>query len=125
MYVEDKVSHRGPFPIDVTASQTVIELKRQIAKEFEIPTEVQRWILGKELVTDDTTTLKDHKITEGCPVFLYLVAPGEFWHAIILEIVRISSTNYRSFFAFYFRFNPRLELFLTEKRIIFGRIECY
>lgn len=119
MYVEDKVSHRGPFPIDVTATQTVIELKRQIAKEFEIPMEVQRWILGKELVTDDGTTLKDHKITEGCPVFLYLVAPGELWHrkcsnlAIILEIVRISSTNYRSFFAFYFHFNPRLELFLT------------
>ncbi|CAG9772764.1 unnamed protein product [Ceutorhynchus assimilis] len=75
MYVEDKVSHRGPFPIDVTESQTVAELKQQIAAEFEIPVEVQRWILGKELVVDDNSSLKHHNITEGCPVFLYLVAP--------------------------------------------------
>ncbi|XP_050295227.1 uncharacterized protein LOC126735315 isoform X2 [Anthonomus grandis grandis] len=75
MYVEDKVSHRGPFPVEVTESQTVAQLKEQISREFEIPVEVQRWILGKELVTDDNSTLKDHKITQGCPVFLYLVAP--------------------------------------------------
>ena len=77
MYVEDKVSHRGPFSIDVTETQTVADLKAQIAREFEIPVEVQRWILGKELVVDDCNTLKDHAITEGCPVFLYLVAPGK------------------------------------------------
>lgn len=76
MYVEDKVSHRGPFPIDVVETQTVAELKRQIARDFEIPEEVQRWILGKELVEDDTSTLKDHQVAPGCAVFLYLVAPG-------------------------------------------------
>ncbi|XP_030748992.1 uncharacterized protein LOC115877061 [Sitophilus oryzae] len=75
MYVEDKVSHRGPFPIDVQESQTVLDLKEQIFREFEIPVDVQRWILGKELVTNDSATLKDHHITEGCPVFLYLVKP--------------------------------------------------
>ncbi|XP_066254774.1 uncharacterized protein [Euwallacea similis] len=75
MYVEDKVSHRGPFPIDVTETQTVAELKQQICREFEIPVEVQRWILGKQLVVEDTSTLKDHKITQGSAVFLYLVAP--------------------------------------------------
>lgn len=77
MYVEDKVSHRGPFPIEVTADQTVAELKAQIEKEFEIPADYQKWILGKELVTNENSTLKDYNITtEGCPVFLYLVAPG-------------------------------------------------
>ncbi|XP_076253743.1 uncharacterized protein LOC143192349 isoform X1 [Rhynchophorus ferrugineus] len=75
MYVEDKVSHRGPFPIEVVENQTVAELKAQIFREFEIPVDVQRWILGKELITDDNSTLKDHNITEGCPVFLYLVTP--------------------------------------------------
>ncbi|XP_045470586.1 uncharacterized protein LOC123677895 [Harmonia axyridis] len=75
MYVEDKVSHRGPFPFQVRAEQTVGELKRQVEKEFEIPINVQRWILGKELATDDSATLKDNNITDGCPIFLYLVAP--------------------------------------------------
>lgn len=78
MYVEDKISHRGPFPLEVTETQTVAELKKQVEKEFEIPVNVQRWILGKELATDDNATLKDHNITtERCPVFLYLVAPGK------------------------------------------------
>lgn len=77
MYVEDKISHRGPFPIEVDPKQTVAELKTQVEKEFEIPIDYQRWILGKELVIDDNSTLKDHNIsTDGCPVFLYLVAPG-------------------------------------------------
>ncbi|KAK9737140.1 Ubiquitin family [Popillia japonica] len=76
MFVEDKLSHRGPFPIQVTAEETVGELKKQIEKDFEIPANVQRWILGKELATDDKSTLKDHHVTNnGCPVFLYLVAP--------------------------------------------------
>ncbi|VEN56802.1 unnamed protein product [Callosobruchus maculatus] len=75
MYVEDKVSHRGPFPLNVVPELTVAELKTQVEKEYEIPAEFQRWILGKELVTKDTATLKDHNITDGCPVFLYLVAP--------------------------------------------------
>lgn len=76
MYVEDKISHRGPFPINVKLNQTVAELKIQIEREFEIPRNVQRWILGKELAVDDCVTLKDHHVTvDGCPIFLYLVAP--------------------------------------------------
>ncbi|KRT79982.1 Ubiquitin [Oryctes borbonicus] len=77
MFVEDRLSHRGPFTIPVTAEQTVGKLKQQVEKDFEIPTNVQRWILGKELATDDKSTLKDHHVTtNGCPVFLYLVAPN-------------------------------------------------
>ncbi|KAF5282821.1 hypothetical protein FQR65_LT02818 [Abscondita terminalis] len=76
MYVEDKISHRGPFPINVNEDQTVAQLKIQVEKEFQIPIVVQRWILGKELASDDNATLKDlHVTTTGCSVFLYLVAP--------------------------------------------------
>lgn len=91
MYVEDKISHRGPFAIEVTQEQTVAELKEQVQEEFEIPTNVQRWILGKELASDDKATLKDHDITtEGCPVFLYLVASSginktKIFHFLILH----------------------------------------
>ncbi|XP_031343206.1 uncharacterized protein LOC116170823 isoform X2 [Photinus pyralis] len=75
MYVEDKVSHRGPFQINVGEDHTVAELKLQVENEFQIPVVVQRWILGNELATDDSTTLKDLNITPGCSIFLYLVAP--------------------------------------------------
>ncbi|CAG9853836.1 unnamed protein product [Phyllotreta striolata] len=76
MYVEDKISHRGPFPVEVSPEQTLARLKDQVEKEFEIPKAFQRWILGKDLVTDDNSKLKDFGITrDDCPVFLYLVAP--------------------------------------------------
>lgn len=93
MYVEDKISHRGPFPIQVTENQTVAQLKQQIEREFEIPVDVQRWILGKELVTNDNASLKEHNVTsEGCPVFLYLVAPG-----IIVYFQVVLCLNFISF----------------------------
>ncbi|KAF5297692.1 hypothetical protein FQA39_LY12023 [Lamprigera yunnana] len=76
MYVEDKVSHRGPFPINVNEDQTVAQLKVQVEREFQIPIVVQRWILGKELASDDNAKLKElHVTTAGCSIYLYLVAP--------------------------------------------------
>ena len=37
---------------------------------------MQRWILGRKLAEDDNQTLAQNRVTtEGCPVFLYLVAP--------------------------------------------------
>ncbi|XP_059486084.1 titin-like isoform X2 [Neocloeon triangulifer] len=78
MYVEDKVSHQGPIPLSVHAGMTVGELKGKVHQEFEIPADVQRWILGKQLASDDNKTLKQHSVaTGGCVVFLYLVAPPE------------------------------------------------
>ncbi|CAH1960123.1 unnamed protein product [Acanthoscelides obtectus] len=94
MYVEDKVSHRGPFPLNVVPELTVAELKKQVEREYEIPAVFQRWILGKELVTKDTATLKDHNITDGCPVFLYLVAPEQKSAAnVILSTKDLPSTS--------------------------------
>nr|CAD7570822.1 unnamed protein product [Timema californicum] len=76
MYVEDKVSHQGPIPLQVTPVLTVAQLKDKVEQEFEIPAGVQRWILGKLLASDDSKTLADHSISSGgCPIFLYLVAP--------------------------------------------------
>ena len=49
---------QGPIVIEVSPSITVAELKVQVEKEFEIPVDVQKWILGKQLVGEDTTTLE-------------------------------------------------------------------
>uniref|UniRef100_A0AAR5Q1I9 RanBP-type and C3HC4-type zinc finger-containing protein 1 n=1 Tax=Dendroctonus ponderosae TaxID=77166 RepID=A0AAR5Q1I9_DENPD len=75
MYIEDKISHRGPFSLTVIPSQTVAALKQQVFKKFQIPVEVQRWILGNVLVLDDDCTLEEFRIAAGSSVFLYLVSP--------------------------------------------------
>ncbi|XP_046676414.1 uncharacterized protein LOC124364747 isoform X3 [Homalodisca vitripennis] len=76
MFVEDKLSHQGPFPVQVSPSMTVAQLKARVERQFEIPVTVQRWILGKELAADDTATLQQLGVSRAhCPVFLYLVAP--------------------------------------------------
>lgn len=52
------------------------ELKAKIHTEFEIPTNVQRWIIGKNLADRDEASLNELQAVNGSPVFLYLVAPG-------------------------------------------------
>ncbi|KAK8398349.1 hypothetical protein O3P69_003913 [Scylla paramamosain] len=60
MYVEDKNSHQGPLSFAVTPTMTVGQLREK----------------GKRLADDDHLTLEHHRVTsEGCPIFLYLVAP--------------------------------------------------
>ncbi|XP_018335072.1 titin homolog [Agrilus planipennis] len=76
MYVEDKISHRGPFPIKVKGSTKVSQLKLRVERDFEIPINVQKWIIGKQLASDDNATMNELNIyDEGSPLFLYLVAP--------------------------------------------------
>lgn len=55
---------------------TVAELKAKIYTEFEIPINVQRWIIGKNLADRDEASLNELQAVNGSPVFLYLVAPG-------------------------------------------------
>ncbi|ROT77067.1 hypothetical protein C7M84_004306 [Penaeus vannamei] len=76
MYVEDKNSHQGPISFSVVSTMTVGELREKVYQNFGFPPHVQRWILGKRLADDDSSSLEQHKVTsEGCPIFLYLVAP--------------------------------------------------
>ncbi|KYN06340.1 RanBP-type and C3HC4-type zinc finger-containing protein 1 [Cyphomyrmex costatus] len=75
MYIEDKLAHQGPIPLQLPTRMTVAELKTKIHTEFEIPTNVQRWIIGKNLADHDETTLNELHAVDGSPVFLYLVAP--------------------------------------------------
>nr|XP_012229578.1 PREDICTED: uncharacterized protein LOC105676353 isoform X1 [Linepithema humile] len=75
MYIEDKLAHQGPIPLQLPTGMTVAELKTKIHTEFEIPTNVQRWIVGKNLADRDDVTLNELHAVDGLPVFLYLVAP--------------------------------------------------
>ena len=78
MFVEDAVSAQGPIVVEVNPAITVAELKTQIEAEFEIPVDVQKWILGKQLVAEETVTLESQGVTgDGAEIYLYLVNPGE------------------------------------------------
>ena len=78
MYVEDRTSYNGPVQVSVKPTFTLAELKEQVQCEFEIPVDVQRWILGKSLAEDDQSTLASHGINKsGESIYLYLVAPKE------------------------------------------------
>ena len=78
MFVEDAVSAQGPIVVEANPTITVAELKLQIEKEFEIPVDVQKWILGKNLVSEETVSLDSQGINiDGAEIFLYLVNPGK------------------------------------------------
>ncbi|XP_064466826.1 uncharacterized protein LOC135377970 [Ornithodoros turicata] len=78
MFVEDKDSHVGPISVRVHPGMTLRHLKKKIEEEYNFPSQVQRWILGKSLATDDASTLEQYGVTHSeCPVFLYLVSPVE------------------------------------------------
>ena len=78
MFVEDAVSAQGPITLVVAPSLTVAELKQQVEQQFEIPATVQKWILDKSLVTEDSVTLSSQGVDkDGARVYLYLVSPEE------------------------------------------------
>lgn len=52
------------------------ELKAKISQEFQIPPNVQKWIIAKKLADNDDATLEELNAVEGLPLFLYLAAPG-------------------------------------------------
>lgn len=76
MYVEDKVSHEGPIQIQLSPTMTLLQLKKKVEQELGIPTNVQRWILGKQLAADDSKCLESAGLNNNSSIFLYLVAPG-------------------------------------------------
>ena len=77
MYVEDAVSAQGPIQVTLTPNMTVANLKLQIENEFEIPVSVQKWILGRHLVTNDSATLQSLGVdSKNNKIYLYLVSPG-------------------------------------------------
>lgn len=56
---------------------TLRQLKEKISNDFNIPANVQRWIIDNTLADNNDATLDNLHATEDSPVFLYLVAPGK------------------------------------------------
>ena len=76
-YVEDEHEQKGPFEIDIELNWPVSRLKDAVQNKYQLPTEVQRWIICNKLVSDDTLPLKKVGIVDEMePIFVYLVRPA-------------------------------------------------
>ncbi|KAK0161032.1 hypothetical protein PV327_009550 [Microctonus hyperodae] len=75
MYIEDRLAHQGPIALQLPLLMTVGQLKEKISNDFNIPANVQRWIINNTLTENNDATLDNLHATEGSPIFLYLVAP--------------------------------------------------
>ncbi|XP_011312874.1 uncharacterized protein [Fopius arisanus] len=75
MFIEDRLAQQGPIPLQLPVTMRIGELKDKISQEFEIPPNLQRWIIAKKSADDDNSTLQELDAKEGLPIFLYLAAP--------------------------------------------------
>ncbi|CAK1550078.1 unnamed protein product [Leptosia nina] len=53
VWIEDKLAARGPFRLNISRHSTVADLKLEAANSLRIAINLQRWIIGKTLCTDD------------------------------------------------------------------------
>lgn len=77
--MEDKEAARGPIRMKVKRKAVMGDLKRQADAVLGLEIRLQRWIIGKNLCTNDDTPLltlagPDFK----APFYLCLVEPGKF-----------------------------------------------
>ncbi|KAK3757638.1 hypothetical protein RRG08_000151 [Elysia crispata] len=73
VHVEDRVSDRCYIIITVKAVDTIEDLKRKMMILHNLPMEVQRWIIGKKIHTDQTTLYQCGVRGPGHTLYLYLV----------------------------------------------------
>jgi len=77
VFIEDRLTHRGPFQLDVEPTTTLKTLKDIMEKDHDIANNTQRWILGRRLANNDQTTLDDYGVNSvNRSLFLYIVVPG-------------------------------------------------
>ncbi|KFB39117.1 AGAP009239-PA-like protein [Anopheles sinensis] len=76
VYVDDKVSHKGPLSVSLAAFGTLGQLKQKFCNEYQIPVAVQRWRCDDRPLDDDTKTLFDYGIqTNDRTLHVFLVQP--------------------------------------------------
>ena len=63
--MEDRLTRRGPIKINISPLSTVLELKKKMFQDFDIPSDVQRWTINDQLAKDDYKTLFDLKVKDS------------------------------------------------------------
>ncbi|XP_072936879.1 uncharacterized protein [Epargyreus clarus] len=57
VWVEDKQAARGPIRLRISRQATMADLRRQAEHSLGLASQLQRWIIGRTLCTDDATTI--------------------------------------------------------------------
>ena len=72
---------------------TLAELKKQVECQFEIPVNVQKWILDKTLANNDESTLASYGINKkNQNIYLYLVTPGKLQLSYLTTFIKFLYT---------------------------------
>lgn len=83
MWVEDKEATRGPIFIQIPREATMGELRQQTEKSLGLDSRLQRWIVGRTLCLDVTTSLVSLAGSDlGAPFYLCLVEPGKYQYKL-------------------------------------------
>uniref|UniRef100_A0A182NEW1 RanBP-type and C3HC4-type zinc finger-containing protein 1 n=1 Tax=Anopheles dirus TaxID=7168 RepID=A0A182NEW1_9DIPT len=77
VFIDDKVSHKGPLRMTLAAFSTLSQLKSKLCNEYQIAMDVQRWRCEDQPLDDDARTLYDYGIqTSDRTLYVYLVQPA-------------------------------------------------
>uniref|UniRef100_A0A182Y9X3 RanBP-type and C3HC4-type zinc finger-containing protein 1 n=1 Tax=Anopheles stephensi TaxID=30069 RepID=A0A182Y9X3_ANOST len=76
VYIDDKVSHKGPIRMTLAGFATLAQLKAKLCTEYQIPVAVQRWRCDDQPLEDDARTLYDYGIqTSDRTLSVFIVQP--------------------------------------------------
>lgn len=75
VHVESRTGEAGaPLRLQLTPKWTLEQLRKKVEKDYGVPTDAQRWILGDRLATDDSATMESFGVVaDGTTIFLYLI----------------------------------------------------
>ena len=77
LYVEDHKQNVGPIRISVCHEWRIGELRAKIERDFGFPSDVQKWIIGKSLIEDNSRTLYELGVKKnGAKIFLIIAPQG-------------------------------------------------
>ncbi|XP_058057013.1 uncharacterized protein LOC131208326 [Anopheles bellator] len=77
VYIDDKMSHKGPLRMKMAACGTLGQLKQKLCNDYQLPVAVQRWRWDDRPLEEDTKTLFDYGIpmNDQTTLHVYLVKP--------------------------------------------------
>ncbi|XP_052864692.1 uncharacterized protein LOC128271275 [Anopheles cruzii] len=77
VYIDDKMSHKGPLRMKMAAFGTLGQLKQKLCNDYQLPVAVQRWRWDDRPLEEDAKTLFDYGIqTNDQTLHVYLVQPA-------------------------------------------------
>ncbi|XP_055387962.1 uncharacterized protein LOC129616332 isoform X2 [Condylostylus longicornis] len=76
MFIEDRISQKGPIQISVNPLMTVEDLKKKVLQDYNIPIQLQNWIINEELLYNESLSLFECGVKNNLAnLYLYILTP--------------------------------------------------